>query len=224
MSDTNQRTVVKKVEVGKYASGKTAYCVLYSDDTIRIDNVRFSHPHVGTPFKGQDDNGKEQSRFGVIAILSKETHAPAKDICVGAITAMLKSKQVEKIGSDKKFIRNGDDQAAKEYEGAWTVSAGDSKNAPDARDAGKRRLSAEEADKLFYGGAYGSILIRPWWQDNKYGKRANATLVAIQFVENGEPFGTGRISAKDVDDSFDDYEDEGGGGSFSGGSSDDDDL
>ncbi len=216
MSETTERTIVKKAQVGAYASGKPAYCVLYSDNSIRIDNVRFSYPHIGTPYEGENEEGKKQNRYGVVGILSKNTHAPAKDICVSVVNDILKSKQVEKLGADRKFIRNGDDQTPKEYEGAWTVSAGDSKNPPDARDAGKRKLSAEEADKLFYGGAYGSILIRPWYQDHKkYGKRVNATLVAIQFVEDGEAFGSGRISSKDVDDSFDDYEG-GGGDSFSG--------
>ena len=210
MSETKQRTIVKKVE----------NAVLFSDGTLRIDNVRFSHPHIGTPYEGKNDKGVMTKRYGVVVILPKTTHVAAKDLVVERINELLKENKLSKIGADRKFIRNGDDAAKDEYEGTWTVSAGETK-VPDARDKDKTKLTPEQADEKFYGGMYGNVLIRPWFQmPGEYGTRVNAGLVAVQYVREGEPFGSGRITAKDVDDSFDDVD---GDESFSGSSSDDND-
>lgn len=208
MSEQKERTVVKRVP----------NAVLYSDGTIRIDNVRCSYPNLFKPYRGKNDKGKETERYSMVGILPKDTHAAAKDLCVQRLNELLKENKVEKIGADKKFIRNGDDAAKDEYENAWTVSAGET-NKPDLRDRDKRKLTDED-EGLIYGGCYVNMLIRPWFQnDPEYGKRVNAGLVAVQFFREGEPFGTRRISSKDVDDSFDDYEDSGGSGA-----SDDDEL
>ena len=224
MSETKERTIVKRVSVGNFPNGKPAYCVLYSDRTIRIDNVRLSHPNLFSPYKGKD--GKE-GKYGVKAILPKSTHGPAKDICVGLINEILKDNKVDKLAKDRWFIRNGDDLTEKEYEGAFIISASE-QNRPDLRDKDKRKMTDEDKD-MFYGGCYGNILIRPWWQDSKdWGKRVNAGVSAVQFVADGEPFGTGRITSKVVDDTFDDIDDiEDGEDSGTGGGSasdDDDDL
>lgn len=214
MSEATQRTIVKKVP----------NAVLFSDGTIRIDNVRFSYPNLAKPFVGKNDDGKETARYGVVAILPKSTHVEAKDLCVQRLNELLKENKVDKIGSDKKFIRNGDDAAKDEYENAWTVSAGETKK-PDLRGkGGKEKLTQEQAEDLFYGGMYGHVLIRPWFQNHqKYGKRVNAGLVAAVFHEHGEPFGDARISTKDVDDSFDDLDTE-GSGLATGASAEDDEL
>lgn len=199
---SEQRTIVKRVK----------NAVLFSDGTIRIDNVRFSYPNLAKPYVGKNDDGKDTARYSVVAILPKATHEDAKKLCVERLNELLKENKIDKIGSDKKFIRNGDDAAKDEYEGAYTVSAGETK-VPDLRGkGGKEKLSAAQAEELFYGGMYGHILIRPWFQNSqKWGKRVNAGLVAAVFSEHGEPFGDSRISAKDVDDSFDDLDDAGAG-------------
>ena len=108
----------------------------------------------------------------------------------------------------------------------WVISArSPAKDRPQARgprkdpETGKpERLTPEQAVETFYGGCYVDMLIRPWGQDNKFGKRVNAALVAVQFKRAGERFGKGRLGADDIDDSFDADE------SDSGGWDDDDDM
>jgi hypothetical protein len=61
-------------------------------------------------------------------------------------------------------------------------------------------------------GYWYNILIRPWYQDNKFGKRLNAGLVGVQFVRKDEPFGMAAIDDSDawdaVDSDEDDFEDD----------------
>jgi len=47
---------------------------------------------------------------------------------------------------------------------------------------------AELARKL-YGGCYVNVAIRPWPQDNQYGRAIRCELIAVQFAKDGEMFG-----------------------------------
>jgi hypothetical protein len=52
-----------------------------------------------------------------------------------------------------------------------------------------------------YAGCYVNANIDVWWQDNKYGKRVNASLRSVQFVKDGESFGAGPLdAAKEFED------------------------
>jgi hypothetical protein len=53
---------------------------------------------------------------------------------------------------------------------------------------------------VFYPGCWVNTLIKPWFQDHpEGGKKVNANLIAVQFVRDDDSFGTGRISADEVD-------------------------
>ena len=81
---------------------------------------------------------------------------------------------------------------------------------------GKKREPLSEEDDVVYGGVIVNVLIRPWAQDNKFGKRINANLVAVQFVRDGERFGQAR---PDINEHFGD--EEGGDGDSGFGDGDD---
>lgn len=181
--------------------------VLYDDGLIRIDNVRASYPHLDQPW-AQDEGAKKS--FSVTSLMDKTTHKAAKDLCVKVINDILKTNKVNKIGADKKFIRDGDLTGKDENEGMWVVSARESRR-PSVRDGSGQVLATDEIANAIYAGCYITVLIRPWYQDDpKWGKRVNCGLVAVQFRRDGEPFGEGRISDEDVDDYFDDDDNNGG--------------
>lgn len=193
-------------------------CALFSDGSIRLINVRLSHPHVATAQKNESEDGTETLTFSCGAYMPKTTHKPAMVMCRDRIAELLREAKIKAVASDKKFIKDGDTLAKDEAEGMWSISSRE-RNRPQLRgpkndpETGKpERLTPAQAQGMFYGGCYGDLLIRPWVQNNKYGKRVNAGLVAVQFKKDGEPFGEGRISDDDVDDSFDgeDADDNGG--------------
>lgn len=208
-----KRRIVRKVE---------GVCALFSDNTIRLDNVRLSYPWVGKAQKNTDDDGNETWTYSCVALLDKDTHIEAMKMCRDAVVRLEKTKPADKNGkpfkvpASKRFIKNGDavDEDGDrlygpEGEGMWMVSSRE-RNRPllrgpkkDPKTGKAQRLTPEQATSMFYGGCYGTVLIRPWLMDNKYGKRINAGLVAVQFLRDGEPFGEGRIGEDDADESFD---------------------
>lgn len=199
------RTVVRQVDKA----------VLYSDGTILLKDVRASYPHIFHPYKGKDS---QVGKYGIVGLMPKtRAYFPAKDLVRERINAILKENKIPALKAENKFLRDGDLAGKEEYEDHYTINASEVK-APRARsnirDPKTKRpavLKAGEHDDVIYAGCWVNILIRPWWQNNEYGKKVNAGLVAVQFVRDDEAFGTGRISEEDVDATFDEFADEASG-------------
>lgn len=190
---------------------KVKNAVLYDDGLIRVSNVRFSHPHLDRPFKGSNDSDNKNAiaKYGVTGMLPKNTHAAAKKLIEERIEAILKENKVKALASEKKFLRDGDESDKDEYEGHWTISAREERRPilRQALDDGSLEIvEPEDAKEVFYGGCWGSLLIRPWFQNNKFGKRVNAGLTAATKKADDEAFGEGRISEDEVDEAFEDDE------------------
>ena len=67
-------------------------------------------------------------------------------------------------------------------------------NKPKCRDrAGELITDISEIRSMFQSGYWFNILIRPWFQDNSFGKRVNAGLVGVQFVKKDKTFGEASI-------------------------------
>lgn len=180
----------------------------YDDGTLLMENVQFSYPHVFVPKEG--DNGDKS--YSLTSMLPKATHRE----CASEVKAMVdetiaENKAKGKIASDKLCLKDGDKTGKETYAKHWVVNAREKKK-PSVRAPDKTPMSKDDADKI-EGGVFGNVLIRPWYQDNKYGKRINANLIAVQLVKDtGVRFGEGRISEDDIDDTFDDVSDEENGG------------
>ena len=184
------RTIVKRVK----------NAVLFSDGTIRIDGVRGSYVHADKPYKGKTDDGGTEAvaKFSIVGIMPKATHEEARDLIIECIQKLLKDNKDAKVAKDKRYIRDGDDQEKDEYVDSWTVSAREERR-PTCRDrSGEIVAEIEDVRNIFRSGYWFNILIRPWYQDNKYGKRVNAGLVGIQFVKKDKEFGEGSIDDTDA--------------------------
>ena len=73
---------------------------------------------------------------------------------------------------------------------------------------GTDRAPLTEDDGKPYAGCYVNAIVELWGQDNQFGKRVNANLLAVQFVKDGTPFGNGvTASVDDFDDIDADEED-----------------
>lgn len=191
--------------MARKAIEKVKNAILYDDGCIKVMNVRFSYPHLKKAYKGKNDSG--EPKFSVTGLLPKDTHKAAKKMIDTRIEEVLKENKVKALASDKKFLKDGDESDKPENEGMWTISVRESRRPP-LRDIDKEIVDPDDADEVFYGGCWGSILLRPWYQNNDYGKRVNAGLVAVRKSKDDEPFGEGRISDEEVDEAFDDDEDE----------------
>jgi len=100
---------------------------------------------------------------------------------------------------DKVALHNGDLKATYEgFPGNLYISAR-SYIRPQVLDRdGKTALT--ESDGKVYAGCYVNAIVDFWAQDNKYGKRVNATLHKIQFSEDGDAFAGGSMSNEEFED------------------------
>jgi len=164
---------------------------------IRINNARLSFPSL---FKKASFDGKE-GKYEV-SLLFPKTDTKTYETIIAAIEEAKKDSKV-KAGSDKYFIKDGDNIDYDGYEGMWVVKASNMKR-PIVINKDKTPITEE--DGIVYAGCYVNAIIESWVQNNNYGKRVNANLLGIQFVKDGDAFGDGAKVA-DVDD-FEELDDD----------------
>lgn len=183
------RTVVKQVLNG----------VLYDDGCVRVDNVICSYPHLDKPWK---KNEKDREKFSVTGLGPKETHGEVKALLVEQINRLLAEAKMGKIGAEHKFVRNGDTEDGPlkpETEGMWIIKASENPDrAPKVRNQLTKVMTPAEILKTIYPGCIINILIRPWAQNNDFGKKINANLIAVQFVKDGTRIGEAAIDDDDA--------------------------
>ena len=119
-----------------------------------------------------------------------------------------KAKDVLKTmrAADKTCLHDGDLKSSYAgFPGNLYISARNSLR-PTVVDKDKTPLVA--GDGKPYSGCYVNAVLELWAQDNKYGKRINATLMGVQFAADGEAFSGGGVASEDdFDDIAADTED-----------------
>lgn len=185
--------------------------ILYTNGMIKIENVRFSYPHLDKPYAGKNAKPTDVPKFGIVSMLSKKTHVEVKDLIVERMNELLKEAKVAKLPPKDKFMRNGDDEKEPVYEEHWIVSARETKKPAVRNRRGELITDAADIADLIEGGYWGHVLIRPWFQNNDYGQKINAGLVGVQHTKDDETFGEGRIDDTDAwaDESANDDGDDG---------------
>lgn len=204
----------------RYIVKSEKHADLYSDGLIRLKRVRISYPHLFTPQENTDNRGNKTYRYSATFMMPKGAQAGyqrSKDLIRDQIDKILKEKKV-KLPPERKFLRDGDVSGRDEYEGYFTIATGE-KRQPSVRHrirdpkTGKpRQLQKGVAgdEDVILPGYWVNAIIRPWYQDNKKGgKRVNAGLVSVMFVEEDEIFGgQSRVTAEDIDEAFDEFADD----------------
>ena len=162
---------------------------------IHLENVRLSFPSI---FKRAMFNG-EEGKFEATFLIPKDD-VETKALLDEAIKKLIASAKI-KVPADKLCLKDGDDSEYEGYADNWSLKASTPKR-PTIIDRDKTPLV--EDDGKPYAGCYVNAIIEFWLQNNRYGKRINANLLGIQFVEDGEAFGVGNV---DVTDQFKDLGD-----------------
>lgn len=178
---------------------------------VKLKLVRASYLHV---FKKHAVNEGDDPKFSMNAIFDKEEHERILKTLKRTMDKMAKAAFSGKIPSSLKLcLRDGDEYADKDGYGdekMFMTLSSDRRPMVVGRDKG---VLAEE-DDIIFSGCYVNISAQLWVQDNKWGKRINASLRAVQYVKDGEAFGADPV---DVDEEFTDLDDgdddDDGGGS-----------
>lgn len=177
---------------------------------VKFRDVYLSYPHLFEPYKSKrpqiDSNGKVKvGKYGAKFCFDKKNPENVKDAKAihAKIVEMARKAFKQGLPADRYCLRDGA-QLEEDMHGYFVLSASEDMK-PAVVD--RRRNPVKDEDDLFYAGCKVNATIRLWVQDNPdYGKRINANLVGVQFLEHGERWG-GR-SRPPVDEMFDDIADE----------------
>lgn len=174
---------------------------------VMLKRVRLAFPSIFTPSAFGDGNPAYGAKL-IIDPNSPNTATIRKAIAETTKDAWgEKAEQiVKKIVEDKKSAwvegpyRNANGDVYSGFEGMFNLSTRSEKLRPTA--LGRNKQPVTEADGVIYAGCYVDASVDIYAFDSpKWGKRINAVLRGVRFVEDGEAFGgSSSASADDFDD------------------------
>lgn len=168
-----------------------------------VKNARLSFPALFEPRDYQGDgNFKWQGHFLIpkndpqVASLNDVMLQVAKDKWGAKGKA-----QFDLLKEDNKLCFHDGKRKPEneEYEGMMFISASNAKVKPDVRRRDKSKAEASDENTLFYPGAIVLGVFDIYCQDSKFGRRINASLMGVQFMEHGERFAGAAAVATDSD-------------------------
>lgn len=162
-------------------------------ERIHLKNVRLSFPYLHAKRVNEDGS---VGKYGANLILS--TDDPQVDAINDLIDKVAQANEKWAVGNkwkailgqlraaDKVCLHNGDMKAQYDgYEGNWFVSS-NSETKPLVLDRDRTVLGPDVGRP--FSGCYVDASIEIWAQDNKFGKRINATLRWVQYRKDGDAF------------------------------------
>lgn len=169
---------------------------------ITVKNARLAFPVL---FNAEAFGDSDKEDFSGAFLIAKN-HPQKKEIDA-VIEAVAAEKWKDKApavlkamrAADKLFIHDGDAKEYDGYPGNFFMNARNEVR-PLVVDRNKAPLTA--ADGKPYAGCYVDVSLDIWAQDNKFGKRINAKLRGVRFVQDGDAFTAAGTtgSADDFDD------------------------
>lgn len=177
---------------------------------IMLKNVRCSFPQL---WKEDVKDGQTFGR-GITLLLDKTEHAAKINAIRSAmqLVADESSKLKGILPEDHMLCLKKAPRNRAEYGDVMVLKAGAQRTPLVLLDTvdpvTKQPMRAtEETDKIF-SGCYVNAKIDIWGQDNKYGQRINAKIIAVQFAAPGESFDGSYVPEEVAAEGFDAIEGE----------------
>jgi len=153
---------------------------------IGLKNVRLSFP---TLFVAKSVNASEP-KFSASFLIDKSAGNSEIEKVQRAIEAVKKAKWgANPPKGIKTCLHEGSSKDFDGYDETNMFVSASSARRPTVVD--QRLNPLGQSDGKPYAGCFVNASIRLWAQDNQYGKRVNAELLAVQFVKDGEAFSAG---------------------------------
>lgn len=168
-----------------------------ASETVWLMNARLAFAKGVFNKEPPANDPKGKPKYGVSLILTPD-HPDLKKLRKLQEKLVLETNFKDKEPSDEVLeflkkkdllvVHDGDDKKKFEgFEGNFYVAASaDTRPTAINRD----RSPITEQDGILFSGCYVNAKIEVWVQDNKWGKRVNATLLGVQFVKEGDAFGS----------------------------------
>lgn len=160
---------------------------------ITLKNVRLSFPNLWTAKAFMEG---QTPKFNANFLLDKDTDAAQ----IANLKKEMKKAVVATFGDKipatlQSCLGDGASKAYDGYENTMYISASN-RNRPTVID--RDRTPIVEEDAKIYAGCYVNAAISLWCLNQPFGKRICSNLEAIQFVKDGEPFGSPRPDVNNV--------------------------
>lgn len=166
---------------------------------VRLKNVRLSFPAL---FEAKAVNDGE-AKFSAAFLLKKGADAAQIKLVQETIESIKKQKWGTNIPKGVKVcLHEGSEKDFDGYDETVMFISSSSSRRPVVVDRDLQPLVREDSKP--YAGCFVNCTLRLWAQDNKYGKRVNAELVAVQFARDGEAFGAAPVDAEEEFESLED--------------------
>jgi hypothetical protein len=184
-------------------------------EIILLSNVRLSFPHLAEPQRQvNESNGKERISYNCEFIMPQDHAGFQKFMATYAAMALEKWKEhaqtvMGMIQSDRKLrcFGRGEEKVNKKtfqpydgYAGHAFITAG--------RDSAPQMIQADGQPidpantmayqmlaRKMYGGCRVNAAVKPWLQENSYGRGVRCDLIAVQFAGDDAAFGEGAVDA-----------------------------
>lgn len=180
-------------------------------DVIYLSNVRLSFPalieaKVSTPGAepkfGADllmpPNDTNLARF--MAEVGKVAGEKWKDNAQNVLAVMQNERKLRCYGQGSEKIDKKTYKPYNGYEGMSYITASSNADRPPMimRPDGTgvdnaNTMERQQLARKLYGGCFVNVAVRPWPQDNQFGRAVRCELIAIQFAADGEAFGEGSV-------------------------------
>ena len=184
-------------------------------EVILVSNVRLSFPHLAEPQRQViETTGKERISYNCELIMAQDHPAFAKFMQVYANMALEKWKEhaqavMQMIQSERKLrcFGRGEEKVNKKtfqpydgYAGNVYITVGRDTPPQIIQADGtpidpNNTMAYQQLTRRMYGGCRVNAAIKPWLQENKYGRGVRCDLVAIQFANDDKAFGEAATDA-----------------------------
>lgn len=179
---------------------------------VTLKRVRLAFVKVNRPEEFTKGDGKP--RYSVTMLMERD--GANEKLVDAAILAAATEKWGEKakaairmLGSTAKLCKyDGDTRDYVGFEGMTAVNASSNADMPPTLVTPGRKRLANAEQSMIYSGCWANVIINVWAMDNDWGRRVNAELKGIQFVEDDVRLGGATVASIDDFEEIEGHEDE----------------
>ena len=180
-------------------------------EIIYLQDVRLSFPHLVEPHSAAANAVKKYSADFImlpshkgftdfmarVAVLAQEKW---KDNSPAVLQMIQADRKLRCFGGPADKVDKKTFKPYSGYDGAVYISANKDQMPQMIRDNGSpvdagNTMEYQQLARKLYGGCRVNAAIKPWCQENQYGRGIRCDLVAIQFARDDEAFGEGAADA-----------------------------
>ena len=181
------------------------------NEPIYLSNVRLSFPKLIEPSTFQEGGEKkfaadfllkqtdtDFSRF--MGEVGKLAHEKWKENATAVLQLVQNERKLRCFGNGAEKVDKKTFKPYVGYDGMVYLSANSNADRPPQiiRPDGTpidnmNTMERQTFARKLYGGCFVNAAVRPWAQDNQFGRAIRCELIAVQFFSDGEPFGEGEV-------------------------------